>query len=174
MSTLFEPVGLPALGMGGIFWFPTIGDPEAPKVSEASLNLTCVPDAGWEPTFEQGAGSRMKYCSTSEFETPGKGKWTGGTMQYEFDPQNPDDVTTYKHVSALKKGTRGFVGHRLGKPKTDELAAGDVLSRLYPVEFGEQVEVPLDPSSDGQVLQRQQRYFIVGEPLQDVEVVAGP
>lgn len=171
-STLFEPAGLPALGMGGIFFAPTIADLTAPAVAEFTLNLTCVPDAGWEPTYEESAGARMKYCSTSEYEAPGKGKWTGGTLTYEFDPQNPDDAVNYRHVIALAEGTRGFLGHRLGKPKTDELAAGDVLSRIYPVVFGKQVEVPLDPSSDGQVLQRQQRYFIVGEPLQDVEVVA--
>ncbi len=171
-NQLYEPIGKSALGMGGIFWFPTIADPTEPKVSESTLNLTCVPDAGWEPTFEQAAGSRMKYCSTSEYEVPGKGKWTGGTMQYEFDPQNPDDVALYQHVVALEKGTKGWLGHRLGLPKDVELAIDQVLSRLYRVEFGEQVEVPIDPSNDGQVLQLQQRFFIIAEPLRNVKVVA--
>lgn len=172
MTTLFEPVGLPALGMGGIFWFPTIANTSAPKKTESTLNLTCVPDAGWEPTFEESAGSHMKYCSEAEYEVRGKGKWTGGTMQYEFDPQNPDDVTHYKHVTALAKGTRGYLGHRLGLPKTEELDVDQYVD-LYPVEFGQQVPVPIDPSTDGQLLQLKQRFFVTGEPILNVKIVAG-
>lgn len=173
-STLYEPIGLPALGMGGIFYAPTIVAPAAPKKSEFTLNLTCVPDAGWEPTFEESAGSHMKYCSEAETEVRGKGKWTGGTMQYEFDPQSPDDVALYRHVTMLEKGTRGWLGHRLGLPKTEELDVDQYLSRLYRVEFGEQVEVPIDPSTDGQLLQLKQRFFIIAEPLRNVKIVAGP
>ncbi len=174
MTTLFEPVGLPALAKGGAFWFPTIADLDAPLVTEAILNLTCVPDAGWEPTFEQAAGTHMKYCSDSEYEVPGKGKWTGGTWTYEWDPQNPTDVINYKHVSALTEGTAGYIGQRLGIGKETELTAGDILSLLIPVRWGKQVPVPIDPSNDGQLLQLQQRYFITAPVRQNVEVVAGP
>jgi hypothetical protein len=175
MSTaLYEPVGLPALAKGGIFYFSTIANLTAPKVSEATLNLTCVPDAGWEPTYEQTAGSKMKYCSDSEFEVPGKGKWTGGTFTYEWDPQEPDDVVNYKHVTTLTEGSRGYLGQRLGLDKDVALAAGDVLALLIPVYWGKQVPVPIDPSTDGQLLQLAQRYFITGRVLQNVAVVAGP
>ena len=92
--TEFAPVGLPALAAGRIAFFPTIANLAAPKVSEITLNLTYVPDAGWEPTFEQSAGSRMKYASDAEYEVPGKGKWTGQPMVYEVDPQDVTDAST--------------------------------------------------------------------------------
>jgi hypothetical protein len=174
MTTLFEPIGLPALARGGIFWFPTIASLDAPKITESTLNLTCVPDAGWEPTFEQTAGSHMKYCSDSEYEVPGKGKWTGGTFTFEWDPQNPDDVVNYKHVTGLAEGTAGYLGQRLGLDKDTELTAADVLNLLLPVRWGKQVPVPIDPSNDGQLLQLAQRYFITGRVLHNVAVVAGP
>ena len=172
-ATMYEPIGLPALGQGGIFWFPTLANRAAPKVTESTLNLTCVPDAGWEPTFEQAAGSKMKYCSDSEFEVPGKGKWTGGTFTSEWDPQDPNDVLVYKHVTALAEGTGGYLGQRLGFDRDVNLTAGDILSLLIPVRWGKQVPVPIDSSSDGQLLQIQQRYFITGRVLQNVAVVAG-
>lgn len=173
MTTLFEPVGLPALAKGRIFWFPTIADLAAPKVSESTMNATCVPDAGWEPTFEESAGSHMKYCSESEYEVPGKGKWTGGSLVYEWDPQNPADVTSYKHVTTLAPGTRGYLGLSLGLGKEEELTAGDVLNLLIPATLGKQIPVNIDPSNDGQLLQLTQRYFVTGEVLQNVTVVAG-
>ena len=173
MTTLFEPVGLPALAKGGIFWFPTISSKTAPKVSEATMNLTCVPDAGWEPKFEEGVGTHMKYCSDSEYEVPGKGKWTGGNFIYEWDPQKPDDVTNYKHVTTLAQGTIGWLGHRLGLAKDVALAADQVLSLLVPVRWGRQVPVEIDPSNDGQLLQLTQRYFITGPVLQNIKLVTG-
>lgn len=172
MTTLFEPVGLPALAKGRIFWFPTIVDKSAPTVAEATMNATCVPDAGWEPTYEQAAGAHMKYCSDAEYEVPGKGKWTGGSLVYEWDPQDPDDVDSYKHVTTLTEGTRGFIGLSLGMGKDEELAAGQVLNLLIPVTLGKQVPVNIDPSNDGQLLQLTQRYFVTGEVLHNVEVVA--
>lgn len=169
-APLFEPVKLSALGKGRIFWFPTLANPQAPKVAEATLNLTCVPDAGWEPTYEQSATSNVKYCSTAEYEIPGKGKWTGGTFVSEWDPQDPTDTAIYKHVVALAEGTRGYLGHSLGLGKDVGLAAGQIINSLYPVEWGAQVEVPIDPSNDGQLLQLQQRFFITGNVIKNVAV----
>lgn len=171
-STLLEPIGLPALGQGRVFWFPTIADLEAPKVSEATLNLSMVPDAGWEPTFEQAAGSHMKYGSDSEYEVPGKGKWTGGSMVSEWDPQNPDD-DGYAHIAALAEGTLGYLGLSLGFDAAEPLADGHILNLLWPTRWGKQVPVNIDPSNDGQLLQVTQRYFITGRVLQNIPVIAG-
>lgn len=172
MTTLFEPVGLPALGQGRLFWFPTIANTAAPKLSEATKNITCVPDAGWEPTSEQSAASHMKYCSTQETETPGKTKVTGSKLTYEWDPQAPDS-TAYPHVTTLAPGTHGYIGHSLGKDATDELAVGDIINQLIPVVMGEQIPVNLDPSNDGQLHQLEQRYFVTGPIIRNVAVVTG-
>lgn len=170
--TEFAPIGLPALGAGRIFFFPTIASLAAPKVTECTLNLTNVPDAGWEPGFEQAAGSHMKYSSEAEYEVPGKGKWTGQPMVYEVDPQ---DVTDASYAAAaLPEGTVGYIGSSIGLDNSTALAATQVLNNLYPVRFGKQVLVPLDPSNDGQLIQVSQRVFITGPVLHNVAVVAGP
>lgn len=171
MTTLFEPVGLPAIGKGGIFWFPTIANlATGPAVAEATKNLTAIPDAGWEPTFEEGAGEHMKYISTASYEVRGKGKWAGGTFTYEYDPQDPDDPAYA--LAILTEGLVGYLGQRLGLPKTTEIAAGQVLSHLYPVQWGRPVTVPIDNSNDGQLLQVKQRFFVTGPVLDNVVVAA--
>ena len=168
--TEFAPVGLPALAAGRIAFFPTIANMAAPKVSEITLNLTYVPDAGWEPTFEQSAGSRMKYASDAEYEVPGKGKWTGQPMVYEVDPQ---DVTDASYAAAaLPEGTVGFVGHSAGLDADTAFAATQVMNSIWPVRFGKQVLVPIDASNDGQVLQVSQRVFVTGPPVHNVALVA--
>ena len=169
-TTLFEPIGLPAIGKGGIFWFPTIANLTAPKVSEATKNLTGVPDSGWEPTYDEGAGEHMKYISMASYEVRGKGKWTGGTFTYEFDPQMPTSAAYA--LSVLTEGLMGYLGHRLGLPKTTEIAAAQVLSFLYPVQWGKPVAIPIDNSTDGQLLQVKQRFFITGPVTQNVTVAA--
>lgn len=172
MSILLEPPGISALGKGSLFFLPTIASLSAPKVSEftAGTNLTCAVDAGWEPTYEESSGSRMKYCSTAEFEVRGKGKWTGSQLVYEWDPQNPDDITNYKHVTALAAGTKGYLALRLGLGKDQAIAAAQKIAWIKPVEFGAQVTVPVDPSNDGQVLQLTQRYFVTGSGVENVTV----
>ena len=170
-TTLFEPIGLPAIGKGGIFWFPTIASLTAPKVSEATKNLTGIPDAGWEPTFEQGAGEHMKYISTASYEVVGKGKWTGGTFQYEYNPQLPTSAAYA--LATLTEGLSGYMGHRLGLPKTTEIVAAQILTNLFPVTWGKPVAVPIDNSSDGQLLQVKQRFFITGPVLENITVAAG-
>lgn len=172
MTTLFEPIGLPALGKGRLFWFPTIANTSAPKISEATMNLTGVPDAGWEPKVEQTAGTHLKYISVQESETPGKTKVTGGTLTYEWDPQNPDDATNYKHVVTLAAGTHGYIGHVLGKGAHEALAVGDVINQLIPVTLGEQLPAAIDPKEDGQLLQLEQRYFVTGTIERNVVVAA--
>lgn len=168
--TEFTPVGLPALATGRIAFFPSIADLAAPSVTEITLDLTNVPDAGWEPTHEQAAGSHMKYASDAEYEVPGKSKWTGQNMVYEVDPQDPTD-TAYAAVS-LPEGTTGYMGHSAGLAAGTAFAAGQVMNTIWPVRFGKQVLVPIDASNDGQLLQVSQRVFVTGPPVQNVTLVA--
>ena len=132
MSVLItEPPGISALGNGSVFFLPfstaiggTASAPTIPVTAFASAtNATCVLDAGWEPQYEPSAGSRMKYCSTAEYEVRGKGKWTGQNLQYEWDPQVPADVTNYKHVVDLAAGSKWKLALRLGLGKDEFLEA---------------------------------------------------
>lgn len=166
----FAPQGLPALAAGRIAFFPTIADLAVPKVSEITLDLTNVPDSGWEPTFEQAAGSHMKYASDAEYEVPGKGKWTGQNMVYEIDPQDPTDAA-YAAVS-LPEGTTGYLGHSAGLAAGTAFAAGQMMNTIWPVRLGKQVLVPIDASNDGQLLQVSQRVFVTGPPVQNVALAA--
>ena len=180
MSVLItEPPGISALGKGSVFFLPfstaiggTASAPTIPVTAFASAtNATCVLDAGWEPQYEPSAGSRMKYCSTAEYEVRGKGKWTGQNLQYEWDPQVPADVTNYKHVVDLAAGSKWKLALRLGLGKDVAPAAGQYLAWVMPVELDQQVPVPVDPSNDAQMLQLMQRYFITGEPVRNVSIV---
>lgn len=180
MTVLLEPPGISALGKGSVFFLPSTtaigGTVAAPTVLlsafSSATNATCALDAGWDPTYEPGVGSRMKYCSTAEFETRGKGKWTGQNLVYEWDPQTPADVTNYKHVVDLAPGAKFKMALRLGLGKDIAVAADQYCAWIIPVELGEQVPVALDPSNDGQVLQLQQRYYIIGSPVMNVKVSA--
>ncbi len=177
--TVMEPPAISALGRGSVFFLPfaTVigGTAAAPTVPVGAFvsatNATCVLDAGWDPTYEPSAGSRMKYCSVAEYETRGKGKWSGQNLMYEWDPQNPDDVTNYKHVVDFAPGSRFKLALRLGLYKDVAPANTQKLAWVIPVELDLQVPVPLDPSNDAQVLQLQQRYFIIGAPIQNVSIV---
>lgn len=179
MTILLEPPGISALGKGSVFFVPyataiggTASAPTIPVTAFASAtNATCVLDSGWDPTYEPSSGSRMKYCSTAEYEVRGKGKWTGQNLTYEWDPQTPADVTNYKHVVDLAEGTRYKLCMRLGLGKDVAVAANQYFAWVIPVELDKQVTVPIDPSNDGQVLQLQQRYFIIGAPVANVQAV---
>lgn len=175
-----EPPGISALGKGSVFFLPFAtavgGTVSAPTVLlsafTSATNATCALDAGWEPQYEPSAGSRMKYCSTAEFEVRGKGKWTGQTLTYEWDPQTPADVTNYKHVVDLAPGSKFLMALRLGLLKDVAVAANQYMAYLVPVELDIQVPKNLDQSNDADVLQKMQRYFIIGQPVMDVKVVA--
>lgn len=176
-----EPPGIASLGKGSVFFLPFTtaigGTTAAPTVPLAAFtsatNATCVLDAGWEPKYEMGRGSRMKYCSTAEFESRGKGKWTGNSLRYEWDPQNPADVASYKHVVDLAPGSKFLMGLRLGLLKDVAVAANQYLAWLVPVELDLQIPKEIDPSADADVLQLDQAYVIIGLPVQNVKVVTG-
>ena len=175
-----EPPGIASLGKGSVFFLPIAtaigGTVAAPTILlsafSSTTNATCALDAGWEPKYEMGRGSRMKYCSTAEFESRGKGKWTGQTLTYEWDPQNPADVTNYKHVVDLAPGSKYLMGLRLGLLKDVAVAVDQYLAWLMPVELDLQIPKEIDPSSDGDVLQLLQGYVITGQPRQNVKIVA--
>ncbi len=180
-TTITEPIGISALGKGSIFLMPLAtaigGTDTAPTIPlaavTAAVNVTCAFDAGWEPTYDMSRGTRMKYCSTAEFEARGKGKWTGGAFTYEWDPQNPDDVLNYKHVVDLAPDSKYLAGLRLGLTKDVAPAANQYLAYVMPIELDIQVPVNIDPSNDAQVLQLIQQYVITAPVRRNVKIVSG-
>jgi hypothetical protein len=167
--TVSFPLGISARGSGAVWFLPAIVAPGAPKVAEftAGINLSCA-ISGFAPTAEQGTVNKTRYCSRGTFEVPGTVTNTGPTLEYVYDPQEPDS-TEYEWFSTLVRGTTGFLVNRLGMDFEDVVAAAQYVN-VYPAEAGVQVPVPIDPTADGDELRISQRFFITGDVYYSVAV----
>lgn len=161
--TVSFPLGISAKGNGAVWFLPAIADVAAgPRVSEfaAGINLSCA-ISGFAPTSEQGVVNRTRYCSRGTFEIPGTVTNTGPTLEYVYDPQDPESEE-YEWFATLAQGTPGFLVNRLGIDFEDVVAAGQYVN-IYPTQAGVQVPVAIDPGADGDELRISQRFFITGD-----------
>ena len=111
------PIGIPSAGQGIVVFVPSIANPDA-GVTMAELaagtNFSCAID-GWDPQFEPGTRTTSRYCSSDTFETKGKGKYTGPTIRYVWDPTTDPDVANlkYPHLSKLLPSVAKNEGMRI-------------------------------------------------------------
>lgn len=171
---VFAP-GISALGMGSLYFMPTLATPSTGvAVAEitAGVDISCAIDA-FTANAEQGVFSKTRYCSKQETQIPGKVTWSGDPLVYVWDPQNPDDATNYKHVTTLADGVSGYLGNRLGlDAQTVAPTAAQILALVIPVTLGVQVPVPIDPTQEGQEFQLSQAFFITGPVYKNVPITA--
>src|SRR4051812_11956234 len=113
--TVAFPDGIDAQGNAALWFVPALVNPLLPKLSEltAGANLSCAID-GFSAPSEQASTNDIRYCSTQQFETPGRVTTTIDPLNYVYDPQEPDNATEYKHYTTLTVGVRGFLVNRLG------------------------------------------------------------
>lgn len=160
--TVSFPLGVSARGNGAVWFVPAIADIDAPKIAElnAGINLSCA-ISGFAPTSEQGVVNKTRYCSRGTFEVPGTVTNTGPTLEYVYDPQDPES-DEYEWFATLAQGTVGYLVNRLGLDFEANPAAGQYVN-VYPTQAGVQVPVPIDPTADGDELRISQRFFITGD-----------
>lgn len=172
--TVVFPDGVLAQGNGGLWFVPSIANVLLPKVTEvaAGFVLSCA-ISGFSPSGDQGTSTDPRYCSTQQFEIPGRNQVSIDPLEYVYDPQNPDDVDTYEYYVELTEGRKGFAVNRLGLPYDQVLAVGDFVN-IYPVIVGAKNDVPIDPTAEGSKIKIRQKLFVSGPVQRDVALVAGP
>ena len=171
------PIGIPSGGEGIVVFMPAVAGP-ADGVTLAELaagtNFSCAID-GWEPGYEPGTRENVRYCTKDTFESKGKGKWTGPTIRYVWDPKHDPDTANpeYPHLSKLLPGASGWVADIRGfAARTGPLpTVGSNIAELFPVVLGERHPVPLSSSEDDDH-KLEQRVYIVGAPYSNVPILA--
>ena len=168
--TVAFPDGIDAQGNAALWFLPAIADPTSPTVSEftAGVNLSCAID-GFSAPSEQASTNDIRYCSTQQFETPGRVTTTIDPINYVFDPQEPDNAIEYKHYNTLVAGSRGFLVNRLGMDVNTAPLAGQYVD-VYPVTAGVQARQAIDPSAEGAKIKVTQKFFVTGPVRYDALV----
>lgn len=167
MTAVF-PEGVVAQGNGAVWFVPAIADVNAPTVTElnAGWNISCAVD-GFSPGGDQGTSTDIRYCSTQQFEIPGRQTVTIDAIAYVYDPQEPDNVEMYEYYTELTPGRKGYMVNRLGLPFDTPAAAGQFVN-LYPVTLGARNDVAIDPSAEGTKIKVSQKPFVSGPVRRDV------
>lgn len=159
------PIGIPSAGQGIVVFVPSIADPdEGVTMAElaAGTNFSCAID-GWDPQFEPGTRTTSRYCSSDTFETKGKGKYTGPTIRYVWDPTTDPDVANpeYPHLSKLLPDANGFMVDFRGFDAQNGPypTTGDNIAKIYTVTLGEREPVAIQSSEDDDHKLEQKVYF---------------
>lgn len=172
--TLYAVEGVSAQGNETVIYVPTIAVPTAPTVAEltggTALNLGYALRA-FSPASEQGTSEDIRLASTQTFENPGRVRKTLDDITYVYDPQAAVPTASNKHYETLKLGVTGWLVDRRGIPATTAVAAAQKVD-LYPVQFGSQRRVAIDPSAEGGKFEIIQKPFVVGLVLEDIAIAA--
>jgi hypothetical protein len=169
--TISFPEGISALGNAGLWYLPAVANKATPTLAEftAGINISCAIN-GFAPTGDQGSAPVVRYCSTTTFEAPGRATMTGPSIEFVYNPQEPDSAE-YAWYNTITEGVTGFLANRLGLPYSQALAATQVVN-VFPITAGLRIPVPVDPTADGQELRYNQRFFITGAIAWDAVVAA--
>lgn len=167
------PDGIAAQGNGAVWLFPAVANLNAPKLSEvtAGIVVSCA-ISGFSPSGEQSSNPDPRYCSTQQYESPGRNAVTIEPIEYVYDPQNPDDDEMYAYYAELTEGRKMVLGNRLGLPFDQAAAVGQFLN-LYTITCGAKNDVPIDPTSEGAKIKIRQKLFVSGPSKRDVAIVTG-
>lgn len=174
--TLYAVEGVSTQGNETVIYVPTLASPTAPKLTEVGAGVTTALNLGYalrsfSPASDQGTSDDIRLASTQTFENPGRVKISLDDITYVYDPQAPTSTPSNKHYEVLKLGVKGFLIDRRGISATTPPAIGDKVD-IYPVQFGEQRRVPVDPSAEGGKFEIVQKPFVIGLVLKDIALVA--
>lgn len=144
-----DPPGINAAGEGTLLWVPAIEDINAPTAEEinAGINLSCVV-YGFSVDATQNRVERVKYCSKTVTEQLGQARWTIDDIEYDYDPQSPDDGD-YGHYGELTPGLLGFLVDRRGLEPTEAVESGQFVN-VFAAELGVQIPLAIDARNEGE------------------------
>ncbi len=174
--TLYSVEGVSTQGTETVIYVPTLANPAAPKLTEMGASATAALNLGYAlrgfaPGGDQGSSDDIRLASTVTFENPGRFKPTLDDITYVYDPQAATGTASNKHYETLKNGVKGYLIDRRGVSATTAAAIGQIVD-VYPIQFGAQRRVAVDPSQEGGKFEIIQKPFIVGQPQYDVALVA--
>lgn len=174
--TLYTVDGVSTQGAETVLYVPTLANPATPKMTEIGPSVTTCLNLGYAlrgfgPGGDQGSSDDIRLASTVTYENPGRFKPTLDDITYVYDPQAPTATPSNKHFETLKDGVKGYLIDRRGLPATTALAIGQFVD-VYPVQFGKQRPVAIDPSAEGGKFEIIQKPFIIGAPQYNVAVIA--
>jgi hypothetical protein len=174
--TLYAVEGVSTQGNETVIFVPSLAAPSAPKLTEVGAGVSTALNLGYalrgfSPSSDQGTSDDIRLASTQTFENPGRVKKSLDDITYVYDPQAPVATASNKHYDTLKSGVKGFLIDRRGLDATTPLAVGQKVD-VYPVQFGAQRRVPVDPSAEGGKFEIVQKPFVIGTVLEDIALVA--
>lgn len=170
--TAVEPTGINVAGKACLYWVPAIAAPSKPTLAElnAGINLSKILYA-WDPNGTQATSERWRYGSETGGQNLGTVTYDPAEVEYDYDPQAPDDADEYAHYAALIPDLSGFLYDRRGLPTATALAAGQ-FGDVYPAKLGKRLRAAAVASEAASTFHIRQKIVITGEVLQDIEIVA--
>jgi hypothetical protein len=174
--TLYAVEGVSTQGNETVIFVPTLTTPTAPKLTEVGAGVVTALNLGYalrgfSPSSDQGSSDDIRLASTQTYENPGRVKTSLDDITYVYDPQAAVSTASNKHFEVLKSGVKGFLIDRRGIPATTPPAVGDKVD-IYPVQFGAQRRVAVDPSAEGGKFEIVQKPFVIGNVLENISLVA--
>lgn len=174
--TLYAVEGVSTQGNETVIYVPALANPSAPKLTEVGAGVATALNLGYalrgfSPSSDQGTSEDIRLASVQTFENPGRVKETLDDITYVYDPQATTGAAGNKHYDVLKLNVKGFLIDRRGIPATTPPAVGDKVD-IYPVQFGSQRRVGVDPSAEGGKFEIIQKPFVIGTVLKDIALVA--
>lgn len=159
---------IPVDGNVKVAFVPAIVDIAAPTASEltgagvVALECDLTPD-GLDEAIDEDTKDTSTFCSTSNFEEPGRTKPNITLTYFRFSTPTEDSAYT-----TLKRNTAGFLVIREGSAHDVAFASTDKV-RVYTIMCGEQQPVKPAANEDVKV---QQKLYASGDYERDAVVAA--
>jgi hypothetical protein len=146
MAEPLKPAANKTYGRENWIFVPTIASAAlAPTVAEvtgaSSLDITRIAFRDGAPNITQNTNlveQQQRLGDTDTFEFIGTTKYSGGVMDYQFDPQGAaasDGVKLWEKIQNAPGTVTGFLVRRLGVGRAVTPIAGQFIDAI-PVEFG--------------------------------------
>lgn len=182
MAEPLRPAANKTYGRENWIFVPTIASAAlAPTVAEltgaSSLDITRIAFADGAPNPTQSTEvveQQSRVGDTETYEFVGSTKYSGGTMDYQFNPQGAaasDGVKLWEKLQNVGGATvSGFLVRRLGVGRAVTPAAGQFVD-AYPVEFGPSIPGKKGDGANGET-SAQNTFAITAQPAFKVAVLA--
>ena len=155
-----------------VVWVPTVASITAPAATEANatagIDISCyVYDDIPRPTQNTNRVTfARRLCDGAVYEGIGTTNYTGGDLQYAYNPQAPANDPQKAVSVKLPNGTTGFLIWRLGINVNTDFATGQFVN-VIPVAWGPQMPVPHGDGESAEVA-IMQSYAVTAPPAFNV------
>lgn len=165
MTIAMDPPGILAAGNVRLWWVASLTNPTSPAVAELAAGCDLTFELyELRPALDEDQFDDSPICGASTCTDTGRTTLSLGTVEYDYNPQNPTDPQ-FPAYSMLLPGGTGWLVERRGLPAATAAATGQWVD-VYPARTGARGRVPID-GEDGAALRVSQRLHPHGAPLYD-------